>query len=363
MVQQFTIINKEKLLKGDLAVWANVIQSAFRKVYMGRCDYGAISSDENPTKLEKQGPAGATVCKLSNPKVSKMKCRKVDALWHSKFGQHVVDEKTTKAAMQLMCTFMKRGVLLDNPLGTGKGFTNLENMLKHPDAYPQLLLTKDNIVAAVTQILDQGKTLKRVFGVTDKDYKPIKDKTGKEIKYINNFGEKPHIVASEAAMLTRGLVLSYPPDKLKTEFLDKLQELRDIQNKQVQDHSCEMKAEASISLGLTIGESIVGFCTPDSNPFQAITTKKREWGQKNGEQKLRTRRWCVEAARVDLFFGIGIRHILHRLPPRRRHKGDGQPLGHANFGETWKLRLDHPAHAVSCCRNHPYILSQPFSYR
>ena len=65
---------------------------------MGMCDYGSImGSHEHPVDLEKKKKAaGATVCEMTDPRVSKMKCRKVDPSWHTYFGQHVVDEKTTK---------------------------------------------------------------------------------------------------------------------------------------------------------------------------------------------------------------------------------------------------------------------------
>ena len=63
---------------------------------MGACDFGSkLGSHESPAKLSKK-EFGATTCEMTDPIVSKMKCRKVDPSWHTYFGQHVVDEKTTK---------------------------------------------------------------------------------------------------------------------------------------------------------------------------------------------------------------------------------------------------------------------------
>ena len=65
---------------------------------MGICDFGSIfGSHEHPVELEKSHHAqGATECHNSEPKITKMKCRKVDESWHTYFGQHPVDKKTTK---------------------------------------------------------------------------------------------------------------------------------------------------------------------------------------------------------------------------------------------------------------------------
>lgn len=326
MVQQFTKVHKAELLKGNLEKWnKDVVNAAFRKVYMGRCDFGSMkSNNENPAALKKKSKeAGATVCSVTDPKLTRMKCRKVDPSWHTEFGQHPIDEKTTKAAMQLMCTMMKRGMLLDKPAGTGKGFQNLADSLKHQNAYPQLLLTKDSLKAAVPKIIRDELGKRREFTVKG---------TKATVSYIDRFSmEDPRIVVREAPMLARGIVLSYPPDRLQTELLDKVEAQQNLANKMTQDNSCDMKAEATLGGGVTIGTSIVGFCTPDSNPFQAETAKKKKWDQKKDSKQceLGVGVWQPLESSFSLVLGSGTFYLDYH-----RQGGPG------NFKDSnWGMRV------------------------
>lgn len=312
MIQQFTIKHYKDLIKGNqksLEIWhKQVINAAYRKVYMGMCDYGSVLEHENPGKLNKKHKAaGATVCDVTDPRVSKMKCRKVDPSWHTYFGQHPVDERTTKAAMQLVCTFMKRGVLLDKPQGTNKGFTNLKNMLLLDRVYPQLSkLTTANLAKTVEVIVDKEHKLLRKFAVK------TLNSANKPTKYIDLFGD---IDVKNSPMLSQAIVLSYPPEKLEKELLDKIEKAQQQAAKGKTDQNCNMKASATIGMGLTVGSDIVGYCTPDSNPLQVVLAKKKAWGQKENSNKceLGDGIWKPLSSTFSLVLGSGTFYLdYHR---------------------------------------------------
>jgi hypothetical protein len=250
-------------------IYRETIEKAWRKVYLG--------VEEAPaTKL-----FGITLYK------HRMKCRNIpDA--YDPTTKKIKDP--LKAIMPLICAWMKYGGSLDVPK-TGYIFTD----------------GKDN------ENLKRGLIFmyKELFPTPDKAADPAFEKwiarlqTGKDPDMLMNGAQlqnRSSFLGGWDSDTEHGIninsfnchavhtILSLPPKEVMGSLQAMMDDLTDAgnefeQNKMAQkgctpteDGCCGLqKISLTGTIGVTVGDSGVGFCTPDTNPLQVTRAKKLEW--------------------------------------------------------------------------------------
>jgi len=179
----------------------------------------------------------------------------------------------------LMCTFFKYGLLTANN-DPSKGNANTKAMFKV--AYPELFLAK---AADIEKLLATMNTRTTAYQDAIKKAKDKKDKeqTERRTMRLHNKLTSKLLITDMFAAGINPLIAVEPKqlEKLLTEFVAAAKE-----------DKCEATCACGITtielegnMGITVGSSAVGFCTPDTNPVQFVSAIKRSWAKEKKGKK------------------------------------------------------------------------------
>lgn len=249
-------------------LYRETIEKAWRKVYLGVAEVDAIRV------------FGVVLYKY------RIDCRDIPGAY-DRTTNKVKDP--TKAIMPLMCAWMKYGGSLEVPstgwvFNDGKGNMNLKNSLIH--LYKELFPVPSG-------------------NANDPNFESwiLRLRTGNDPDMQVAVAERSSFLGGWTDDTTHGIninafnchavhaILALPADEVMNSLTAMMDDLADagkeFENGVMASKGCRgepatdccglQKVSLSGTFGVTVGDSSVGFCTPDTNPFQVIRAKALEW--------------------------------------------------------------------------------------
>lgn len=188
----------------------------------------------------------------------------------------------------LMCIFMKYGYLLDDFSGSASGSN--ANVRKMIDKLFPVLISRS--ASGVFDKAESTLAIKHLWAATD----PADLLSGDPEQGIRTL-DKIYSVS---------MFLALSSEDFEARIMEHLAEskakaaLEELENKKA--NCAKVKWTGSFAMGLTVGGSTVGFCTPDTNPFQALwsTAFERTGAWKGGKCKTS---WSAEHASTYIVAG------------------------------------------------------------